>query len=288
MPLPLGAYGIIWVIRKDLDNYFVSAMYSPAQYAIYAIGWLEVPLISLFLESMLCGDGGAHQRAAPGGPGRGYPSTCWPAPSTGWPPCSSPSTLSAGRRARPHRLLLYQGLCRQRAHLLHHHHPNRAERLHLRSHRSRLHRAAQVHPAGSHWGARGLVHRACPGHPALWDDWRGGDSSARRPGGTADRRLEGLPDHWGDSARPSLLSPVLRVAGVAAVSALVAYGVRTPAASSRSSCAWRSPASASPWSMLPVSTSGGCRDGRSSAKSACWVSCSPPERGCWGKRRERL
>ncbi len=51
--LPLGAYGIIWVIRRDLDNYFVSAMYSPAEYAIYAIGWLEVPLISLFLESML-------------------------------------------------------------------------------------------------------------------------------------------------------------------------------------------------------------------------------------------
>lgn len=51
--LPLGAYGIVWVFRKDLDNYFVSAMYSPAQYAIYAIGWMEVPLISLFLESML-------------------------------------------------------------------------------------------------------------------------------------------------------------------------------------------------------------------------------------------
>ncbi len=51
--LPLGAYGIVWVFRKDLDNYFVSAMYSPAQYAVYAIGWMEVPLISLFLESML-------------------------------------------------------------------------------------------------------------------------------------------------------------------------------------------------------------------------------------------
>ncbi len=51
--LPLGAYGIVWVIRRDLDNYFVSAMYDPAEYAIYALGWLEVPLISLFLESML-------------------------------------------------------------------------------------------------------------------------------------------------------------------------------------------------------------------------------------------
>jgi O-antigen/teichoic acid export membrane protein len=50
---PLGAYGIVWVFRKDLDNYFVGAMYPPAQYAIYAIGWMEVPLIQLFLESML-------------------------------------------------------------------------------------------------------------------------------------------------------------------------------------------------------------------------------------------
>ena len=50
---PLGAYGIVWVFRKDLDNYFVGAMFPPAQYAIYAIGWMEVPLIQLFLESML-------------------------------------------------------------------------------------------------------------------------------------------------------------------------------------------------------------------------------------------
>ena len=51
--LPLGLYGVIFVIRKDLDKYFVSAIFPPAIYAIYAIGWLEVPLINLFLESML-------------------------------------------------------------------------------------------------------------------------------------------------------------------------------------------------------------------------------------------
>jgi O-antigen/teichoic acid export membrane protein len=51
--LPLGAYGVFYVIRKDLDNYFVSALYKPSEYAIYAIGWLEVPLISLFLESVM-------------------------------------------------------------------------------------------------------------------------------------------------------------------------------------------------------------------------------------------
>jgi O-antigen/teichoic acid export membrane protein len=49
--LPYGAVGIIWVIQKDLDNYFVSATLGPRDYAIYAVGWLEIPLITLFLES---------------------------------------------------------------------------------------------------------------------------------------------------------------------------------------------------------------------------------------------
>jgi O-antigen/teichoic acid export membrane protein len=51
--LPLGVYGMIYVIRRDLSSYFVSAFYPPSEFAIYAIGWLEVPLISLFLESVL-------------------------------------------------------------------------------------------------------------------------------------------------------------------------------------------------------------------------------------------
>ena len=51
--LPYGAFGLIWVIQKDLDNYFVSASLGPADYAIYAVGWLDVPLISLILESVV-------------------------------------------------------------------------------------------------------------------------------------------------------------------------------------------------------------------------------------------
>ena len=51
--MPYGAVGIIWVIQKDLDNYFVSATLGPRDYAIYAVGWLEIPLISLFLESVV-------------------------------------------------------------------------------------------------------------------------------------------------------------------------------------------------------------------------------------------
>jgi len=50
--LPYGLIGIVWVIQKDLDNYFVSAMLGPRDYAIYAVGWLEVPLITLCLDSV--------------------------------------------------------------------------------------------------------------------------------------------------------------------------------------------------------------------------------------------
>ncbi len=50
--LPYGAFGLLWVIQRDLDNYFVSASLGPVSYAIYAIGWLDVPLISLILESV--------------------------------------------------------------------------------------------------------------------------------------------------------------------------------------------------------------------------------------------
>lgn len=51
--LPYGAFGLLWVIQKDLDNYFVSASLGPSDYAIYAVGWLDVPLISLTLESVV-------------------------------------------------------------------------------------------------------------------------------------------------------------------------------------------------------------------------------------------
>jgi O-antigen/teichoic acid export membrane protein len=50
--LPYGAFGMLWVILKDLDNYFVSASLGPTAYAIYAVGWIEVPLVTLAVESM--------------------------------------------------------------------------------------------------------------------------------------------------------------------------------------------------------------------------------------------
>ena len=51
--LPYGAFGLLWVIQKDLDNYFVSASLGPSDYAIYAVGWVDIPLISLFMESVV-------------------------------------------------------------------------------------------------------------------------------------------------------------------------------------------------------------------------------------------
>ena len=51
--LPYGAFGMLWVIQKDLDNYFVSASLGPKDYAIYAVGWVDVPLLTLMLESIV-------------------------------------------------------------------------------------------------------------------------------------------------------------------------------------------------------------------------------------------
>ncbi len=51
--LPYGAFGLLWVIQKDLDNYFVSASLGPKDYAVYAVGWIDVPLLTLVLESVV-------------------------------------------------------------------------------------------------------------------------------------------------------------------------------------------------------------------------------------------
>jgi O-antigen/teichoic acid export membrane protein len=50
--LPIGTFALLWVVQKDLDNYFVSGTLGPKDYAIYAVGWIDVPLVSLFQESV--------------------------------------------------------------------------------------------------------------------------------------------------------------------------------------------------------------------------------------------
>ncbi len=286
--LPLGAYGIIWVIRKDLDNYFVSAMYPPAQYAIYAIGWLEVPLITLFAESMLAvmvvRISALHKEGRAEDIRHVLASAINRLATVQF--AIYALLLVAGRDLI---VFFYTKAYAASAPIFYItitlivlnvfiYDPVVRAYIELRKFILLVRIGVLV----------ALVHRACPGHLEIWDDWRGGDSSARRPGGTADRRLESLPDHWGDSAttfrycRPWCAWPAWLPSRHWWPTACAA-----PSQPSRSSCAWRSPVLASPWFTLPASISGGCRDGRSSAKTACSASCGPPERGCGERHRER-
>ena len=50
--VPLGAFGILGVLRRDLHNYFVSAAFSPAQFAIYSVGCLQTPFVPVIVESV--------------------------------------------------------------------------------------------------------------------------------------------------------------------------------------------------------------------------------------------
>lgn len=49
---PLGAFGLIAVLQRDVHNYFVSASFGPAEYAIYSVGCLQAPMIWIFAESV--------------------------------------------------------------------------------------------------------------------------------------------------------------------------------------------------------------------------------------------
>jgi len=49
--LPLGAAGLLYTFQLDLHNYFVSHQFGPALFAIYAIGTVQLPLVSMLQES---------------------------------------------------------------------------------------------------------------------------------------------------------------------------------------------------------------------------------------------
>jgi O-antigen/teichoic acid export membrane protein len=49
--LPLGAAGLLMTVQTDLHNYFVSNHFGPAQYAVYSIGTLQLPLMGLIWEA---------------------------------------------------------------------------------------------------------------------------------------------------------------------------------------------------------------------------------------------
>jgi O-antigen/teichoic acid export membrane protein len=50
--MPLGFAGLLFTVQTDLHNYFVSHRFGPAEFAIYSIGCLELPLVGLLRESI--------------------------------------------------------------------------------------------------------------------------------------------------------------------------------------------------------------------------------------------
>jgi O-antigen/teichoic acid export membrane protein len=50
--MPLGVAGLIYALRTDLHNYFVSHTFGPSAFAVYAVGCFQVPLVGLLLESV--------------------------------------------------------------------------------------------------------------------------------------------------------------------------------------------------------------------------------------------
>lgn len=50
--VPFGLTGVLWIAQTDIHNYFVGHQFSPSEYAIYAYGCFELPLIAMLSESV--------------------------------------------------------------------------------------------------------------------------------------------------------------------------------------------------------------------------------------------
>ncbi len=50
--VPFGLAGILWIAQNDIHNYFVGYKFSSADFAIYAYGCFEIPLIAMLSESV--------------------------------------------------------------------------------------------------------------------------------------------------------------------------------------------------------------------------------------------
>lgn len=50
--IPFGLTGILWTAQHDIHNYFAGNKFSSAEFAIYAYGCFEVPLIAMLSESV--------------------------------------------------------------------------------------------------------------------------------------------------------------------------------------------------------------------------------------------
>lgn len=51
--LPFGFAGVLWVMQNDLHTYFVGWRFSDAEYAVYAYGCFQIPLIAMLSESVI-------------------------------------------------------------------------------------------------------------------------------------------------------------------------------------------------------------------------------------------
>jgi len=50
--LPFGVAGILWMAQNEIHNYFVGYKFSSSEFAIYAYGCFEIPLIAMLAESV--------------------------------------------------------------------------------------------------------------------------------------------------------------------------------------------------------------------------------------------
>jgi len=50
--IPFGLTGVLWIAQTDIHNYFVGYQFAPSEYAIYAYGCFELPLIAMLAESV--------------------------------------------------------------------------------------------------------------------------------------------------------------------------------------------------------------------------------------------
>ena len=50
--LPFGLAGLLWTLQTDIHNYFVGYRFSDAEFAIYAVGCFELPLIGMLADSV--------------------------------------------------------------------------------------------------------------------------------------------------------------------------------------------------------------------------------------------
>jgi O-antigen/teichoic acid export membrane protein len=50
--VPFGLAGILWVLQTDIHNYFVGYKFSAAEFAVYAYGCFQLPLIAMLAESV--------------------------------------------------------------------------------------------------------------------------------------------------------------------------------------------------------------------------------------------